>query len=189
MTFCQWRHFYRIVDDECGLNVVAFTFFAKDFIDKFAFTHCFIGFDAELLAHVAKLHFVHACDVDASKFFDSINHCDTFIRSLEVDNVVAHFHLCGAINFKSDAFDHFFGEVHHPVVVLVRNIDFHTSKLWVVSAVHTLVAEVLREFIHPFETTHDEAFEIQLIGNAKIQRNVERIVVSDEWTSRCTTRD
>ena len=47
--------------------------------------------------------------------------------------------------------------------------------------VHTLVAEVLRELVHSVESAHDEPLEIELVGDAQVQRNVQRIVVGDEW--------
>ena len=47
-------------------------------------------------------------------------------------------------------------------------------------AVHALVAEVLRELVHTLEAAHYEAFQIQLVGDAQVERNVESIVVRDE---------
>ena len=56
-------------------------------------------------------------------------------------------------------------------------------------AVHTFVTEVLRELVNTFESAHDKAFQIKFVGNTEVERNVERIVVSDERTRRSTARD
>ena len=42
------------------------------------------------------------------------------------------------------------------------------------------MAEVLADFIHALKAAHDEAFEIELCGDAQVEVYVERIVVSDE---------
>ena len=79
-----------------------------------------------------------------------------------------------------DALEHILGEGHHPVVVLVGHVDFHGGELGVVGAVHTLVAEVAAELIHSGEATHDEALEVELVGDAEVEVDVERVVVGDE---------
>ena len=65
----------------------------------------------------------------------------------------------------------------------------HGRKLRVVCAIHTLVTEVAREFVYPFKTAHDKTFEVQLIGDTQVQRNVQRVVVRDERTSRSAARN
>ena len=55
--------------------------------------------------------------------------------------------------------------------------------------VHTFVTEVLREFIHTFKTTYNQTFQIKLVGNTQIQRNIQSIVVSNKRTGCCTTRN
>ena len=75
------------------------------------------------------------------------------------------------------------------MVILVGHVDFHDGELRIVGLVHPFVAEVLGKFIDPFKTTYDEALEVELIGNAEVQRNVQRIVVGDERTGRGTPRD
>ena len=47
-------------------------------------------------------------------------------------------------------------------------------------AVHTLVAEVLSDFIHALKAAHDETLQVQLGGDAQVEVHVQRIVVGDE---------
>ena len=56
-------------------------------------------------------------------------------------------------------------------------------------AVHTFVAEIFGELIHTLETTDDQTFQIQLIGNAQIQWYVKRIVVRNKRACGGTTGD
>ena len=56
-------------------------------------------------------------------------------------------------------------------------------------AVHTLVAEVLSDFIDALEAAYDESLQIELGGDTHVHILVERIEVSDEWAGRSTTCD
>ena len=56
-------------------------------------------------------------------------------------------------------------------------------------AVHAFVAEVLREFVHALEAAHDQPFQVELVGDAHIERDVEGVVVGDERTGRGAARD
>ena len=55
--------------------------------------------------------------------------------------------------------------------------------------VHTLVAEVLADFIHALEATNDKSLQIQLCSDAHVHVDVQRIEVRDEGTSRSTARN
>ena len=143
MTLGEGRHFDGIVDDESGLDVVALALLAEYLVDELAFAHGFIGFDVELAAHFAQLLFVHAGDVDAGVLIYCIDHRYALEGSLEAYSVVAYLDFGRAVDIEAYLFKHLFGEVHHPVVVLVGNVDFHTGELGVVGTVHAFVAEVL----------------------------------------------
>ena len=54
-------------------------------------------------------------------------------------------------------------------------------------AVHSFVAEILSDFINTLKTTYDKTFQIQLCCNSHVHILVERIKMSDEWTSGSTT--
>ena len=53
--------------------------------------------------------------------------------------------------------------------------------------VHTLVTEVLTDFINTLETTNNQTLQIKLCCDTHIHINVESIEVSDEWACTCTT--
>ena len=82
-----------------------------------------------------------------------------------------------------------FRKRHHPVVVLILNVEFHAGKLGVVRTVHAFVAEVLADFEHTFETTYDEALQVKFGCDAAIEVDVERVVVCDEGTCACAACD
>ncbi len=48
--------------------------------------------------------------------------------------------------------------------------------------VDAFVAEVVADLVHALEAAHDQALEVQLVGNAQVERHVERVVVRDEGT-------
>ena len=56
-------------------------------------------------------------------------------------------------------------------------------------AVHTLVAEVLAELVNTVETADDKLLEVELRSDSHIEVDIECVVVSDERTSRCTSRN
>ena len=180
VTLGEGRHLDGIVGDEGRLYVVGLALLAEDFVDDLALAHGLVDLYAYLLAHLAQLCFVHAADVDAGVLLDGVEHGDALEGRLEADDVVAHLDLVGTVHVDANLLEHLLGEVHHPVIVLVRDVNLHTGKLGVVGAVHTLVAEVLGELVYPLEAAHDEAFEVELVGNTQVERNVEGVVVRDE---------
>ena len=50
--------------------------------------------------------------------------------------------------------------------------------------VDALVPEVVPDLVHAVEAAHDEPLEIQLVGDAQVQRHVERVVVRRERPRR-----
>ena len=69
------------------------------------------------------------------------------------------------------------------------NINLHACELGIVSAVHTLVAEVLGELVDAFEAAHDEALEVKFVGDAQVEGDVERVVVGYEGACRSSAGD
>ena len=126
-------------------------------------------------------------EVVAALFLNGIEDRQTTVWSLEGNDVAVDFHFRLSVDSNADFFKHFLGERHHPVVVLVAHIELHAGELRIVCLVHAFVAEVLTDFIHAFESTHDESLEVELGGNAHIHVGVECIEMRDEWSSRCTT--
>ena len=182
----QRRHFHRVVGDEGGLDELAFARFAEDFVDQLALTHALVHFDAQLRGHVADFVFRHFREVVARFFLDGVEDGQAAIGSFEADGLAVYHRLGLAVHGDADAFEHLFGEFHHPVVVLVLHIEFHTGELGVVRAVHALVAEVLADLVHAFETAHDQALEVEFRGDAAVHLLVERIEVRHEGARRST---
>ena len=182
VSLCQRRHLDGIVGDECRLDIVAFAFLAEYLVDELAFAQRVVNLYVELAADVAELLLVHAGYVDAGVFPDGVDHCHAAERRLEGYDVVADFHFGRAVDVEAYLLEHALGEVHHPVVVFVGHVYLHACELGVVGAVHSLVAEILGEFIDSVKSAHNETFQIKFVGYAEIERNVERVVVSDERT-------
>ena len=189
MTLGQRRHLDGIVDDEGGLDVCAFTLLAEDLVDELTLAHRGVGLDAGLTAEGAQFFFALAGDVEAGLLQNCIGHGDATIGSLEVNLVVADLNLGGAVDIHADLLEHGLGELHHPVIVLISHIYLHAGELRIVGAVHTFVAEVARELIYTLETADDQTLEIELIGDTKIEGDVERIMVCDEGTCRGAAGD
>jgi hypothetical protein len=70
--------------------------------------------------------------------------------------------------------------VHHHRVVGVRLVELEHRELGVVRAVDPLVPEVVPDLVHALEAAHDQPLEVQLVGDAQVERHVERVVVRRE---------
>ena len=103
--------------------------------------------------------------------------------------MIANLHLGRTVHSYRNLLQQLLGETHHPVVVLIRYIQLHAGELWVVTAVHTLVAEITADLVHTLKTTYNQSLQVQLCRNTHIHIHVQRVVVRDERTSRSTTRN
>ena len=184
MLLGQRRHLDGVVVDEGRLDELRLASLAENFVDEFALAHRAIHLHALRFGEGGELLLVHLGDVGAGEVLDGLEHGVAFPRALEVDDVVADLHLGGAVQREGDALDHLLHGLHHPVVVLVGHVELHLGEFGVVEAVHTLVAEVFGELIDAVEAAHDEFLQIQLVGDAQVERHVQRVVVSLEGTSR-----
>ena len=84
---------------------------------------------------------------------------------------------------------HLLDEFHHPLVVLVGDVDFHAGEFRVVGLVHSFVEEVLGELIDSGEASDDEPLEVELVGDSHVEVDVEGIVVGDERTGCGSSRN
>ncbi len=132
---------------------------------------------------------VHAADVDAGLLLDELHHGGAAEGGAEVNLVAPDVDLGGAVEGAGDALEHGLDELHHPVVVLVGHIYLHAGELGVVGAVHALVAEVAAELVDAFEAADNQALEVQLVGDAEVEVDVERVVVGDEGACGGTAGD
>ena len=76
--------------------------------------------------------------------------------------------------------DEALGELHHVVVVGERLVRLEHRELGVVAGVDALVAEHATDLEHPLEPADHESLEVQLERDAKVEVDVERVVVRDE---------
>ena len=188
VTFAQRRHFYRVVGDKRRLNVRAFAFFAEYFVYQLTFTHGVVDLYIKFLSYLAYLFFGLTHEIIAGMFLDGIEHSYSFKWGFERYDIIAYLQFGSAVHVEAYLLYHLFGKLHHPVVVLVGYIYLHCGEFGVVSAVHSLVAEVFGELVDALEAAYNEAFEIQFIGNTQVKRYIQSIVMGYKRTGSCTTR-
>ncbi len=166
VALAQGGHFDGIIGDECRLNVIPLALLAEDFIDQFSFTHGLVHLYVQLPANFAQLFLIHSGDIDSGMLFNGVDHGHAWIGSFKIDFPVSDGCLCCSQHFCGDLFQHLFGKLHHPLVILVGNVNFHYRKLRVVRPVHPLVAEVSRKLVNTFKATYDQPLQVKLVGNA-----------------------
>ena len=177
-----------VVHDESGLNEVAFAVFAEEGVYQLSLTHCLVRFHMQPAARFAQLLLAFAGNVETGLLADGIRHRYSAERAAEADLLPPYFEFRGAVYGECHLFDHLLGEVHHPEVILVGDVYLHHREFGVVGAVHSLVAEILGEFIDTVEAPHDEPLEVEFVGDAQVEVRIERIVVRDEGTCRGAAR-
>ena len=72
------------------------------------------------------------------------------------------------------------GQLDDVGYVTERLVRLHHRELGIVRGVHALVAERAPDLEHTVEATDDQALEVELGGDAQVQRHVEGVVVGDE---------
>src|SRR5690606_14143905 len=187
MLLCQGRHLDGVIKDKRWLYQMRLTQFSENLIDEFSLAHRIVIRNFKFVTGIAKSSLIHLRDVDARKVFDSLEHRKALPRPFELDHMLSNLHLCCIVQVDSNLLDHLLDEVHHPEVVLVGNVQFHLGELRIVEARHSLVSEVLREFVHTCKTSDDKSLQVELVSNAQVQRHVQRIVVRFEWSRGGTT--
>ena len=70
------------------------------------------------------------------------------------------------------------------MVVGVGLVPLEHGELGVVRAIHPLVAEVVADLVDPLEPAHEQPLEVELVGDAQVERHVERVVVGHEGPGR-----
>ena len=82
-----------------------------------------------------------------------------------------------------------FGEIHQALVVRVGLVEFHHREFRVVARREAFVAEIAVDLEDLLEPADNQAFQIQLGGDAQELLHVERIVVRDERLGRSAAGD
>ena len=180
MHLRQRRHLDGIVGDERRLYERALGCLSEYLVDELALAHNLCILDSERLGNLADFLFGLAFEVIAGLLLDGLKDRQTAVGGLEADDVVANLHICRSVDRDADLLEQLLGEGHHPVVVLVADIELHAGELGIVAAVHSLVAEVAANLIDALKSADDEPLQIELGGDAQIKVCVERVVVGDE---------
>ena len=96
-------------------------------------------------------------------------------------------HICALIrqagastHLLGDRGEHRLGEIHHRVVVGIGLIHLHGGELRVVTGAHPFIPEDAAQLVHPLEPAHHQPLQVQLRGNPKEQRQIQRVVMGDE---------
>ena len=185
----QRRHLYRVVCDEGRLYEFVFAIFTEDGINQLAFSERRVSLDVEVLAYLTELVFIHSCDIHSCIFLDCLKHRKPPVWRLEVNLLVSDCDYGCTVKFDGDSFQHLFHKFHHPDVILVCHIDFHTGEFRIMCLVHSFVAEILGELIHSVIASYDESLKVELVGNSQVKRNVKGVVVGDERSGGRTSRN
>ena len=186
MHLGKGRHLYGIIGDERGLYKGAFAELTEDFINQLALAHGVVDFHVQLLAHFADLCLVHASQVIAGLFFDGFQDRQAAVRRLEADDVAVNFAFGLSVYSDADGFQQLLGECHHPVVILILYVQFHTSELRIMIAVHAFVAEVLADFVYTFESAHDEPLQIKFGRDTQVHVGIKSVEMGNEGLGACT---
>ena len=101
-------------------------------------------------------------------------------RRREIDLVLSVPHGRSAEYLAGERGEELLDERHHVGVIPVRRVAFEHREFGIVRPVHPLVAEILRELEHALHPADDEALEIELVRDAEIEIDVERVVMRDE---------
>ncbi len=143
MFFTQGRHLHRVVGNERWLDEMGFAFFAKDLVDDLAFSHGGIQFNTQAFGLCVKVGLIQTRYIQSGILFDGIEHGDPPEGPLEIDFGIPNRHFRCAMQIHCHLFDHLLGEIHHPVVILVGDIDLHNRELRVMRSVHSFIPEIL----------------------------------------------
>ncbi len=85
--------------------------------------------------------------------------------------------------------EQFFVQLHQVAIVAVRLVEFEHREFRVVLRRDPLVAEVAVDLVHAVKSADGQALEIELRRDAQIQIDIQCIVVCDEGSRRCASRD
>src|SRR5690606_22396649 len=126
--------------------------------------------------------FVHAADINAGILLNGFEYTYAWERRFKADVVFTNGEFGGTVHRDGHSFEQLLGHFHHPEIILIRSVPFQDGEFGVMRSVHTLVAEVAAEFIYPVKTANDQSFQVQLVSDTQIERNIQRIMMRNERT-------
>ena len=159
-----------------------FALLFEDMVNQLALSHRGGVTYLHPVALPAQVILRHVRYINAGILFYGIGHDNAPVGSLVVYEMFTQGHLCGSMEVHGHLLQYLFSKLHHPDVVLIGHIDLHHRKLRVMGAVHPLVAEVFCKLVDSIVTAYYEALQVKLIRYAEVERYVEGIMVSHEWS-------
>lgn len=175
------RHFHRMIDDKRRCNECRLNERAEEFVDELGF-RC-RGCDIYIVAAAERVEFFARKRLDAltDRITDRIEQPNTAERSLQRYRRAVGAEQCRlASHLAGDGHQQLFGHVHEPVIVAIGDVNFECREFRIVHPVDAFVAEVLRDFVHALEAPDNEPLEVQFVGDAQVERHVERIEMRHE---------
>src|SRR5215468_2659818 len=99
----------------------------------------------------------------------------------KIDLMVAEGGLCCSIYIPCDLLQHLLGELHQVPIVRVGLIELEHREFGVMLCRDPLVAKVAVDLIYTIESPDDKTLQVQLRRYAKIEIDIQRIVMCDKW--------
>ena len=104
----------------------------------------------------------------------------------EIEALAAIFDIGRAGRIERGLLEQGFGEVHQAAVIGVGLIELEHGEFGVVMGGKALVAEISIDLVHALEPAHDQALQVELRRDAKVQIHIEGVVMGDEGARRGT---
>ena len=93
---------------------------------------------------------------------DGVTHGHPAVRWCEVNFFAGQGGRGGPMDCGAHFAQQLLHGLHHPVVVLVSDVQFHDGEFRIVRPVHAFVSEIPRKLEDPIEAPYDEPLEIVL---------------------------
>ena len=165
----QGRHVLGVVNQEGRLHQVGLHVHRQHLVDETTARLPRPGHQAQFGALAGqRLRVRVVLDVHAAAALQLLTQRQAGPRRREIDHIVAHRDLHGAVYVLSQRRNQRFHHLHDGVVVGVGFVGFQQGELRVVVLVNSLVAENAADLIDLIETADDQALEVQLGGNAQV---------------------
>src|SRR5690625_1066174 len=152
--------FYRIVGDKSGLNYLVLDIFPENFINKLAFPRPLLIRYLQLFSYFKHLFLSLSIEVIPRLFLNRLEHGKAFPWCLEIDNVITYPDLGGPMQGQNNILYHLFHELHHPVVILIGDIELHLCKFRIVKTGESFISEILSKFINSVKSPHDQSLKV-----------------------------
>ena len=108
-------------------------------------------------------------------FLNSVKHSDTLKRLAKIHlNTIVYDFRC-AQNSLSNITVKILCQIHHAVIICICLVKLHQCKFWIMTGIKTLVTEYAANLIYFFKSAYDQALQIKLQRNTKLQIFVKSV--------------